>query len=86
MKGRTLIITAAVVLGVAGGLPSVAAGSDGRTGVASASVARWCPDGECRAPGTPRSVPTQARPRIQPQLTRNGFGREAYRSGGWLME
>lgn len=50
----------------------------------------WCPQvsGEpCgRASESPRFVPSQVRPRIQPALVKNRFGRDSYRSGGWLME
>jgi hypothetical protein len=50
--------------------------------------ARWCPEGlPCeRANDRPRLAPVQVRPKIVPALTRNAFGRQAWRSGGWMME
>jgi hypothetical protein len=50
--------------------------------------ARWCPEGlPCeRANDRPRLEPSQVRPKIVPALTRNAFGRQAWSSGGWLME
>jgi hypothetical protein len=51
-------------------------------------AARWCPEGlPCdRANDRPRLGPTQVRPKLVPVLTRNAFGRQAWRSGGWMME
>jgi hypothetical protein len=50
--------------------------------------AQWCPEGlPCeRANDRPRIAPTQVRPKIVPALARNAFGRQAWRSGGWMME
>ena len=61
----------------------------------AASAARvrpnvWCPDGvgqPCKGPGeSPRLEPGQVRPKVVPGLTRNAYGRQAWRSGGWMME
>jgi hypothetical protein len=50
----------------------------------------WCPDGvgqPCQGPGeSPRLEPGQVRPKFVPALTRNAYGRQAWRSGGWMME
>jgi len=85
---------AVVALGVA----VLAAISVAPTGSAAFKPARWCPEGspvECQRidpqieageRGAADFVPAQVRPKIQPVLTRNAYGRQAFGSGGWMME
>lgn len=75
----------AVVLAALGVAP---AASGARAQVAGSTL--WCPEGlpiQCqRTNERPRFDPAQVRPKIVPALTRNAYGRQAFRSGGWMME
>ena len=82
--------TAALVAGV------LAAASLAPSAAGAFKPARWCPEGLCPGPidrqveegerGDAGFVPVQVRPKIKPFLETDAFGREAWRSGGWLME